>query len=486
MTPDVRPDKENRPDEGSFTVALPLSVAIVAMATIALGYDEGVMSGAGDPIVDAFQLDSWQKGAMMGSLNLVAAPSAILGSWFADRYGRVRGTAGTAVLLILGPIIVCTSGSFAVLMSGRVVTGIGVGLAFVIPPLYAAELAPPRFRGRMVTVMEILINAGIVLGYVSAMFLEMLSSWGWRLVTGLAAAPPLLVLCSTPWLPESPRWLAKQRHWDAVKQVLQQLWEGADNVNHMESSIARALEDEDQEASWSTVLFPSPTVRRMLLAGLGVAFFQQACGSEAIVYYSPTILDKYGVTDPQSQNHYTVFVGLAKLTGAIIGGTFLDLVGRRPGLIASCMGSAICLGTLAISLTSQTPMIGEASLVAFMIFFELGLAPAAFVLGTESYPTAIRAKALSMGMFTTRLLSGLVSTTFPGVASLITMQATLALFGIVALVGALWATACVPETRGLSLEEAAKLFEGQSSSWPLVSSAASKPDDNVAYGAVST
>jgi len=444
------------------------------------------MSGAGDPIVNAFQLDSWEQGAMMGSLNLVAAPSAVLGSWIADRCGRVAGTAGTSVLLIIGPIIIGTSNSFAILMSGRVVTGIGVGLAFVIPPLYAAELAPPRLRGRMVTITEILINAGIVLGYGSAMLLHHVSSrWGWRLVTGLAAVPPLLVLCSTTWLPESPRWLAKQRRWQEVKQVLHQLWTNPEDVDRVEKSIAQALQDEEQEAGWDMIFCPSPTVRRMLLAGLGVAFFQQACGSEAIVYYSPTILDEYGVTKPSFQHHYTVFVGLAKFTGAMLGGPFLDMVGRRPGLATSCMGCAMCLGLLAILLTSESPKMGVALLCAFMIFFELGLAPAAFVLGTESYPVTIRAKALSIGMFTTRFLSGLVSTAFPGVVRLITMQATLALFGIVSLVGALWAFTCVPETRGLSLEHAAKLFEDRPESSLIVSSLGSRQADNVTYGCAS-
>jgi MFS family permease len=269
-----------------------------------------------------------------------------------------------------------------------------------------------------------------------------------------------------------------------MKQVLQQLFEDANDINHMETSIAQALQEEDQEASWRMVLCPSPTVSRMLLAGLGVAFFQQACGSEAMVYYSPAILDEYGVARPQSQNHYTILVGLAKLTGAIIGGPFLDMVGRRPGLIASCVGTATSLGALAIFPGSGIPMIGVASLMAFMILFELGLAPAAFLLGTESYPTAIRAKALSMGMFTTRLLSGFFSCTFPGIVSLLTMQATLGLFGMVALVGALWAAVCVPETRGLSLEEAAKLFEDQPDSSALVSPATSRQDEVVAYGAV--
>merc|ERR1719182_888693 len=111
------------------------------MTALSLGYDAGVMSGAFLPITREYELDAVQQGLMMGILNIMAAPGAILGSWAADIQGRVPATAGTALVLVVGPMIIAFSPNFAVLMIGRVITGLGVGFAFVIPPLYAAELA---------------------------------------------------------------------------------------------------------------------------------------------------------------------------------------------------------------------------------------------------------------------------------------------------------------------------------------------------------
>merc|ERR1712037_1080843 len=94
-----------------------------------------------------------------------------------------------------------------------------------------------------------------------------------------------------------------------------------------------------------------------------------------------------------------------------------------------------------------------------MVFFELGLAPAAFVLGTECYPVEIRAKSLGLGMFTTRGLSGLVSVLFPSVVEKFSIEPILWFFACMALLGVVWALICVPETQGLPLEAVAHLFQ---------------------------
>lgn len=443
--------------------ALIFPVCVVGVTALCLGYDAGVMSGAIDPIQRRFDLNPWEVGVVMGCLNVVAAPSALVGSWAGDVRGRVIGTSWTALALILGPIIVAFSWSFSMLVFGRMVTGVGVGFAFVIAPLYASELAPPELRGRIVTITEVLINLGVVLGYASAMLLDlekMPDAYGWRVVTGLAAVPAVLVLFSCPLLPESPRWLAKQQNWTEAEKVMTQMCDSDVEVQKHLEALKKALstEEEIRDAPWSELFLPTPTVRRMLLAGLGCAFFQQASGSEAIVYYSPTLLEAFGLASDSHQNRATIAVGLAKLGGAVLGGPFLDAAGRRPGVVTSTTGCAVCLALLA-SMLGASWLAGLGLLCLFMVFFELGLAPAAFVLGTECYPVAIRAKGLSLGMFTTRLLSGIVSAAFPAMVASTSLATTLWTFSFVACIGVAWALSCVPETKNLPLEEVAQLFE---------------------------
>jgi len=452
-------------DDNFVPRALMVPVTLVAITALSLGYDAGVMSGALLPISNEFQLDVVQQGLMMGALNLCAAPGALLGSWAADLRGRVAATAGTAVVLIVGPLIIAFASNFIMLMLGRVVTGFGVGFAFVIPPLYAAELAPPVFRGRLIVATEVLINVGVVLGYLSSTLLHA-RGWsgtgvvGWRLVTGLAALPPLLVLVFVNQLPESPRWLAKQQRWGEVNDVLKVLCKDSQEVKAVEASIREAVHEEKTEAGWGEVLCPSAVTRRMLVVGLGVAFFQQACGSEAMVYYSPGIIGAFGVDRAKHQNQSTILIGVAKLLGAILGGPFLDAAGRRPGVLVSCGGCAGTLMALALCLqVGGSHYVALLLLCGFMVFFELGLAPAAFVLGTESYPVTIRAKAFAMGMFLTRLLSGIVSTIFPAMVDTLTLANTFWVFAGMSCVGVVWAWLCVPETKGLQLEEVARLFD---------------------------
>jgi MFS family permease len=285
---------------------------------------------------------------------------------------------------------------------------------------------------------------------------------GWRIVTGVAAVPALITILAYPWLPESPRWLIQAQRHDEAQAVLERLYHDPALKEDCMRSIEEALaaEGKETEAGWSQVLCPSRVVRRMLLAGLGVAFFQQISGSEAIVYYTPTILENFGITTDSGQNIGAVFVGIAKLVGACLGAVFLDCAGRRIGVLVSCIGVAACLVALAgMQHRLASPVLGLSTLCLFMVFFELGLAPAAFVLGTESYPVAIRAKALGLGMFTTRFLSGIIAVVFPTLVQAISLASCLWVFATFACIGVVWAIFCVPETKGLSLEGVTKLFE---------------------------
>lgn len=331
--------------------------------------------------------------------------------------------------------------------------------------MYGAEVSPPQLRAAVVSVTEILINLGVVLGYLSALLLELPSlkgNVGWRLVTGLAALPALLTILCAYFLPESPRWLMQVDRRSDAKSCLERLRGGPGEAVDAElRSIEDAIAMEAQEAGWREVLCPAKPVQRMLVVGIGIAFFQQMCGSEAIVYYSPTILENLGLTGERGQNMGTIAVGVAKLLGACCGALFLDRFGRRPAVLLSCLGVACTLAGLAGLQEAQGASVfaGLALLCAFMIFFELALAPAAFVLGTECYPLAIRAKALSLGMFTTRFLSGAVSVAFPPIVEALTLEPCLWFFFGFTAVGVVWAWAVVPETRGVPLEAVSRHFE---------------------------
>jgi len=345
---------------------------------------------------------------------------------------------------------------------------VGVGLSFVIAPLYGAEIAPQEIRAAIISVTEILISFGVLLGYLSAELLEVRGfegNFGWRFVISFASIPALLILCCWRFLPESPRWLVQVDRREEAEQVLRQS-RGCHLVHQELLAIDEAISAQRAEVGWKQILCPTPQVFRMLLAGVGISFFQQASGSEAIVYYTPIMLKDLGVETRASQNRAAMAVGAAKLAGACGGAAFLDLVGRRPAIIVGSMGVAGCLAGLAFMQDQEAPPValGLSLLCGYMFVFEIGLAAVAFVLGTECFPMELRGKALSLGMFTTRSLSGVVSLAFPKLEQAFSLESCLWGFFSVAVLGIVWATFCVPETKGVALEDVTKLFD-QPISW---------------------
>jgi len=443
-------------------------ICVVAATAICLGYDAGVMSGAIAPLAEELRLDDWEIGITMGSLNLCASIGALAGSSVADLFGRKRAVSVTAAVLTLGPLVVSLSSSFALVLLGRIITGVGIGFAFTIAPLFACEVAPPESRGKLISIIEVNTNAGIVLGYLSSFLLELpwLPAWlGWRLVTGLASLPALFVLVFTAWLPESPRWLCAKGRPREAREVLERLCgaggaEDALEVDQLLEMIESSLEESRQESGWaSIVLCPEPRVRRMLAAGLGAAFFQQASGSEAVVYYTPTILKAIGMESSSNRIASTTAVGMSKFISTFVALAFIDSWGRRPMALLSSLSLTLCLLGLIAALHFGSPALAVALLCAFMGAFQLALAPLPAVLGTECYPLSIRAKALSLGVFVHRALSGTVALVFPVMSAAWGVAGSLWVFAAIGFVGLIWAYLFVPETSGLTLEEVQGLFD---------------------------
>jgi sugar porter (SP) family MFS transporter len=459
-------------------------VTVVAVTALCLGYDAGVMSGAIMPMVKDFNLTELEEGLVIGCVNLVAAFGALMGGRLADWKGRVPATMICSAVLAVGPAVVATAGGFVQLFLGRIIIGVGVGLCFVISPVYGCEMAPVHVRAIIISVTEILINLGIILGYLSAELLELPAfqgSFGWRFVTGLAAAPAVMIICCYPLLPESPRWLVQAGRHEEAEKVLLKSRGSKEEVSLELTAIEEAIADDAKEVGWSKIFCPTPQVFRMLLAGIGCAFFQQASGNEAIVYYTPTVLKDLGMTSESDQNHGAMAVGFAKFLGSIAGAFFLDIAGRRPGVIVSATGMAVCMGCLAVmeNFKESTPLaLGLGLLCANMFVFELGLAPAACVLGTECYPMEIRGKALSCGMFTTRFVSGTVAILFPGAQRVLGAETCFWILFGVAVLGIVWSMLCVPETKGVPLEEVVNLFEEPLSCCPAADSESDSDDSS--------
>ncbi|CAM9472664.1 unnamed protein product, partial [Hapterophycus canaliculatus] len=233
-----------------------------------------------------------------------------------DTLGRKRSIAAACLVFIAGSIIKIVAQSFGVLLMGRIVTGIGVGCGFVVAPVYIAEITPPHVRGRLTSLTDISINMGIVIGYLVAFAVAETvegDSAKWRTMLGISIVPPFIILSSLCLLPESPRWLiGKGRETEALAVLCSIVSTGEMAKQELaEMKVVAGEEERGKAASWGELLSSaSPALRSTVLLGLGLGIAQQASGSEAVVYYSPSVLDDAGLTSDRAQLGGNILVSL--------------------------------------------------------------------------------------------------------------------------------------------------------------------------------
>jgi len=314
-----------------------------------------------------------------------------------------------------------------------------------------AEVSPSKHRGRLTTLLEVLSNVGILLGYFSGWICDyVLGASSWRLMLGIGVAPPIAILLGVCFvMVESPRWLAAKGHTQEAEQVLSRLV----GLSEAKTAVARFhSQHAGIDGSSSTAfqeLLSSRGLRRSMFAGAGVAFFSQATGCEAIMYYSPTILESAGVRRDQTLLA-TVVIGVVKTSAVIASGMFVDKVGRRPLLILSSGFMSFAMALLGVSIWRQYPVHLE---VAALCTFSVGFGPIVYVFNAEIYAQRWRSFGLALAMGICRVLSAAVSSSFLSLSQWLGTAGVLLSFSLVALVGLTFICAAVPETKGTALEE---------------------------------
>jgi MFS family permease len=223
--------------------------------------------------------------------------------------------------------------SFPFLMAGRVIAGIGVGYSLMIAPVYSAEISPAMARGFLTSLPEVFIVFGILLGYIVNYALSGLPQHiNWRLMLGLAAIPSLLIGCGVIAMPESPRWLVMQGRLDDAKQVLIKISDTIQEADFRLSEITKAASSDHLDSSsakWhgqgvykELLLRPSRPVRRMLIAALGINFFMQASGNDAVKYYCPEVFKDAGIHSKKMLFGVNVIMGSAKTYFCVVLSSF--------------------------------------------------------------------------------------------------------------------------------------------------------------------
>ncbi|KAL1200850.1 putative polyol transporter 1 [Cardamine amara subsp. amara] len=476
---DSEPPRGNR-SRYAFACAI-----LASMTSIILGYDIGVMSGAAIFIKDDLKLSDVQLEILMGILNIYS----LVGSGAAGRTSDWIGRRFTIVLagafFFCGALLMGFATNYPFIMVGRFIAGIGVGYAMMIAPVYTAEVAPASSRGFLSSFPEIFINIGILLGYVSNYFFSKLPEHlGWRFMLGIGAVPSVFLAIGVLTMPESPRWLVLQgRLGDAFK-VLDKTSNTKEEAISRLNDIKRAAGIPDDmtddvivvpnkksagKGVWKDLLIrPTPSVRHILLACLGIHFAQQASGIDAVVLYSPTIFLKAGLKSKNDQLLATVAVGVVKTLFIVVGTCVVDRFGRRALLLTSMGGMFLSLTALGTSLTviDRNPgqtlkwaiSLSVTTVMTFVATFSIGAGPVTWVYCSEIFPVRLRAQGASLGVMLNRLMSGIIGMTFLSLSKGLTIGGAFLLFAGVAAAAWIFFFTFLPETRGMPLEEMESLF----------------------------
>ncbi|KAL2501700.1 Polyol transporter 5 [Forsythia ovata] len=470
-----------KPKRNKFALACSI---LASMTSILLGYDTGVMSGAVIYIKDDLKISDVQIEILVGTINLYSLVGAAVAGRTSDWIGRRYTIIFASAIFFAGALLMGFATNYAFLMVGRFVAGIGVGYALMIAPVYTAEVSPTASRGFLTSFPEVFINAGVLLGYVSNYaFSKFPTNLGWRFMLGLGAIPSIFLALGVLAMPESPRWLVMQGRIGDAKRVLNKISDSleesqirladikeaaglSENCNDDVVSVPKRSHGEDV---WKELfLRPTPTVRHILLAGIGIHFFQQTSGIDAVVLYSPRIFEKAGIKNDKDKLLATIAVGFSKTIFILVATFLLDRIGRRVLLLTSCGGMIISLMGLAVGLTIIDHSHGQKLTWAIALcilmtlscvaFFSIGMGPIAWVYSSEIFPLRLRAQGCSMGVGVNRFTSGVVLMTFISLYERITIGGAFFLYTGIAILAWIFFYTLLPETQGRTLEEMEALF----------------------------
>ncbi|KAJ7981435.1 putative Sugar transporter [Quillaja saponaria] len=458
-------------DRSSSTRKYVIACAIFAsLNNVLLGYDVGVMSGAIIFIKEDLKLSEVKEEVLVGILSIISLVGSLVGGRTSDIIGRKWTMALAAVVFQGGAAIMTLAPTFGILIVGRLLAGVGIGLGVMIAPVYIAEISPTIARGSLTSFPEIFINLGILLGYVSNYAFSGFSVHiNWRIMLAVGILPSVFIGFALFIIPESPRWLVMQNRVDEARSVLLKTNENEKEVEERLAEIQLAAGPgftNGEKPVWRELLSPSPPLKRMLITGFGIQCFQQITGIDATVYYSPEIFKAAGLEDDSKVLAATVAVGVTKTAFIMVAIILIDKLGRKPLLYLSTIGMTVCLFSLALTMS----LLGQGQIAVLLAvlfvcgnvaFFSVGVGPVCWVLTSEIFPLRVRAQAAALGAVGNRVCSGLVAMSFLSVSRAITVAGTFFIFSAVSALSIVFVYRLVPETKGKSLEQIELLFQNE-------------------------
>jgi SP family arabinose:H+ symporter-like MFS transporter len=439
---------------------------VAALGGLLFGYDWVVIGGA-KPFYEKFFLleTPAQQGWAMSCALVGCLAGALVSGALSDRLGRKRLLIFSGLVFAISSLGTGMALTFQAFVAWRILGGLAIGLASSLSPMYIAEVAPAAFRGKLVSLNQLTIVVGILCAQVinwliakpvppDATALEILHSWngqvGWRWMFGVTAIPSILFFIAMFFVPESPRWLAKNGAWEKGQTVLARVGGptyAADALNEIKGTLTSST----AKADFGTLF--NPKIAKVLFLGVALAVLQQWCGINVIFNYAEEVFAAagYRVSDILFN---IVVTGAVNLLFTLIALETVDKRGRRALMLIGSAGLAsiyVLLGAFYYVHSHGLHML--VLVVSAIGCYAVSLAPVTWVVISEIFPNSVRGAAMSIAVTALWIASFILTYTFPLLNNALGAAMTFWIYAGICVAGFLFIKARLPETKGRTLEE---------------------------------
>ena len=426
-------------------------VTLSALFGFLFGFDEGVIAGALPFIGREFAITAAAEGFMTAAVPLGAVAGAIIAAAWSDKFGRRRVLLACSMLFGVGSMICGLAPGVVVLTLARLMLGIAIGASSMAAPMFLAELAPAERRGAIVSAFQLMITVGILISYLTGLFLA--DSGHWRAMLMLGVVPALVTFGGMIGAVESPRWLVMRGRDDEAGGVLGRLQPelGPTQIARIVDDIKEKSRTSGGAPAWSAFLAPS--VRRITIFAMMAFLLQQVSGINAVIYYAPRILHSSGFGSMGEQLLGTVGIGVINVGMTFVAILSVDRLGRRPLFIFAFAGTTLSLLLIAWAMgEGEAPLIGLVGLFSYIAVFAMSLGPLPWLYMSELFPLQLRSRGMALASVTNWSFNFLVVFLFPIATKYVGTMGTMLVFAAFCGAGIVYAWIWAPESKGESLE----------------------------------
>ncbi|KAF7836521.1 D-xylose-proton symporter-like 2 [Senna tora] len=412
-----------------------------------------------------YNLSSVELGLVTSGSLYGALIGSVLAFNVADFLGRRRELLVSALLYLIGAFITALAPNFAVLVIGRLVFGLGIGLAMHAAPMYIAETAPTPIRGQLISLKEFFIVLGMVTGYgVGSLLVDTVA--GWRYIYGASSPLSIIMGIGMWWLPASPRWLLlrciqgkgnAQNLKDSAISCLCQLRGPAigDSAPQQVEEILAELScvGEEKQVTFGE-MFQGKCLKALLI-GTGIVLFQQITGQPSVLYYASSILQSAGFPAASDATRVSILLGVFKLIMTGVAVVIVDRLGRRPLLLVGVSGMVVSLLLLGSYYTflDDAPAVAVVGLLLYVGCYQFSFGPIGWLMISEIFPLRLRGRGLSIAVLVNFGANALVTFAFSPLEELLGAGVLFYIFCAITVASLVFIFFIVPETKGLTLEE---------------------------------